>query len=68
MMARSWPSMTELVRTYIFAGTQRIAYVKNDTTSYTLTDHLGNTRTVLTEYGVIPAVYDYFRQSLHLGD
>ncbi|MDP6417423.1 MAG: RHS repeat-associated core domain-containing protein, partial [Gammaproteobacteria bacterium] len=50
----------DLDRTYLFAGDQRLGYIKNDTTAYYLKDHLGNTRAVLTEYGTIPAEYDYW--------
>ena len=47
-------------RKYVYSGTNKVAYIKQDTTHFYLADHLGSTRVVLRSDGVIPARTDYW--------
>lgn len=49
-----------LDRKYVYSGTNKLAYIKQDTTHFYLADHLGSTRVVLRSDGVIDARYDYW--------
>ncbi len=49
-----------LDRKYVYSGTNKLAYIAQDTTHYYLTDHLGSTRVVLRPNGSVPARYDYW--------
>ena len=45
---------------YVYAGSRRIARIAGDSASYYLADHLGSTRSLVGDEGIVTAAYDYW--------
>ncbi|MYG14999.1 MAG: hypothetical protein F4207_01040, partial [Gemmatimonadetes bacterium] len=45
---------------YVYAGARRIVRIAGDSASYYLADHLGSTRSLVDEAGIVTAAYDYW--------
>ena len=54
-----YDSSQALSARYVYAGARRIARITGSNEDYYLADHLGSTRSLLDEAGVVTATYDY---------